>query len=113
MVEAVEYFARLMGTVFGEAGDIVLARLAVSESQHVSKAAINLLISRAITGHMALHPILEYFLLFQRGAGGRTVGFNETVWLVYLGLACIFAGPHVEQEQTRSLVLRFVAIMQE
>lgn len=58
MVEAVEYFARLMSSMFGEAGDIVLAKLAVSSSQHISKASINLLISKAITTHLTIHPIL-------------------------------------------------------
>ena len=66
MVEAVEYFARLMGSVFGEDGDIVLAKLAVSGSQHISKASINLLISKAITGRFIIHPIFEYFLLSQK-----------------------------------------------
>lgn len=57
MVEAVEYFARLLGSLFAEAGDIILAKLAVSNSQHISKASINLLISKAITGHINIHPI--------------------------------------------------------
>jgi hypothetical protein len=55
-----------MGSVFGEDGDIVLAKLAVSGSQHISKAAINLLISKAITGRFIIHPIFEYFLLSQK-----------------------------------------------
>jgi hypothetical protein len=44
-------------SLFGEAGDIVLAKLAVSKSQHISKASINLLISKAITGRINIHPI--------------------------------------------------------
>jgi hypothetical protein len=115
MVEAVEYFARMMGSVFGEAGDIVLAKLAVSSSQHISKASINLLISKAITGHISIHPILEYFLLSQKEREGRNkwLSFNETVWLVYLGLGFIFSGHKIEHEQIKLLVLRFIAVMQE
>lgn len=63
MVEAVEYFARLLGSLFGEAGDIFLAKLAISGCQHISKASINIFISKAITNPINIHPIFEYFLL--------------------------------------------------
>lgn len=49
MVEAVEYFARLTSSLYEESANIVLSKLAVSESQHISKATINLLISKAHT----------------------------------------------------------------
>lgn len=105
-----------MGNIFGESGDIVLAKLAVSGSQHISKASINLLISKVITGHINIHPIFEYFLLSQKEREGRSqkvISFNETVWLVYLGLGFIFSGHKMEHEQTRMFVHRFVSIMQE
>ena len=116
MVEAVEYFARLLGSLFAEAGDIILAKLAVSNSQHISKASINLLISKAITGHINVHPIFEYFLLAQKERDARnqkSISYNETVWLVYLGLGFIFSGRKIEQEQIKQFVLRFLTIMQE
>lgn len=116
MVEAVEYFAKLMGNIFGESGDIILAKLAVSSSQHISKASINLLISKAITGHINIHPIFEYFLLSQKEREGRnkkSISFNETVWLVYLGLGFIFSGHKIEHEQIKMFVQRFISIMQE
>ena len=116
MVEAVEYFARLLSTLFGEAGDIVLAKLAVSGSQHISKASINLLISKAITGNINIHPIFEYFVLDQKEREGRNQGilsFNETVWMVYLGLGFVFTGHKVESEQIKLFVKRLISIMQE
>lgn len=116
MVEAVEYFARLLGSMFSEAGDIVLAKLAVSNNQYISKATINILITKAITGSFNIHPIFEYFLLTQKekeSKNQKTISYNETVWLVYLGLGFIFSGCKIEHDQTKSFVLRFVTIMQE
>ena len=58
MVEAVEYIAKEATTRFDNNGDVLFAKMAVSRFQHVSKASINLLISKALTGHFTLHPIL-------------------------------------------------------
>lgn len=66
MVEAVEYFARLAACLCPEEGEMALAKLSVSPSQNVSKASINITISRAMTSAGSLHPTLAYFLLAQR-----------------------------------------------
>lgn len=115
MVEAVEYFARLAGNIYGEGGDIFLAKLAVSNSQHISKASINLLISRAILGKFCIHPIFEYFLLSQKSMEKerKLLSFNETVWLVYLGLGFIFAGLKIDTDHIKIIINRFVTSIQE
>jgi hypothetical protein len=63
MVEAVEYFARLISSLYAETANVVLSKLAVSQCQHISKATINLLISKAHTSKVILSPLLEYFLM--------------------------------------------------
>jgi len=63
MVEAVEYFARLISSLYADNANVVLSKLAVSECQHISKATINLLISKAHTSKVTLSPLLEYFLM--------------------------------------------------
>ena len=115
MVKAVEYFAKLSGNRFENAGDIVFSKLGVSSSQHVSKACVNLLISKAITGHFELHPILEYFILWERVLveDRRLLSFNETVWLVHLSIGLIFSGQKVETKQLRTVVHRLVHVMRE
>jgi hypothetical protein len=63
MVEAVEYFARLTTSLYEEGANVVLSKLAVSECQHISRAAINLLISKAHSSRFELHPLFEYFIM--------------------------------------------------
>lgn len=63
MVEAVEYFARLTASLYEEGANIVLSKLAVSKCQHISKATINLLISKAHNSKYELHPLFEYYIM--------------------------------------------------
>lgn len=57
MVESVAYFSSLSNTLFEDTGNILLAKLAVSKSQPISKACVNLLISKIVSGKIHMHPI--------------------------------------------------------
>lgn len=95
MIEAVEYFARLISTLYKETANVVLSKIAVSECQHISKATINLLISKAHTSKVALHPLFEYFLLTKEA--NLILSFNETSWIVYIGLGLLYSETDIVQ----------------
>jgi len=101
----------LIETLYEETANIVLSKLAVSESQHISKATINLLISKAHNSRFALHPLFEYFILSIRHK--PLLSYSETGWLVYLGIGLLYSGAKMDQDKLRQFVGRLIQCIEK
>ena len=111
MVEAVEEFSRLIASLYEETVNVVLSKLAVSDCQHISKATINLLISKAHSSKINLHPLFDYFLMTTKSA--PILSYNETAWMVYLGLGLLYSSAAIGRQQLKSFVERIVHCIME
>lgn len=110
MVEAVEYFARLIASLYEEEANIVLSKLAVSECQNISKATINLLISKAHNSKYEIHPLFEYYIMDKNHL---ILSYNETAWIVFLSLGLLYSSQKIEKDQLRYFVERIISSIKE
>lgn len=63
MVEVVEHYSTICRQLFPSSPALTLPRMAVSDSQAICKATLNVLMSKMMKQEIKLHPVVDYFVM--------------------------------------------------